>query len=486
MDDLKNINWNPAQSMFLSNAADPGIRIAALSAPRGWGKTSLLGELIRRVMTPSHKMHAKGSENLLIAASLKNARPAFLMARAALGDDEYRYQDSAIDCGILHRKSRTRLSLRACNPKTLTGIVGTRFVFLDECGSWELRPGELIWDLLTSAQGKAGSPLKLILSSTLAPYACRSGHWFHDFMTAKPADGIARQLIQGRPEIFTFKEARRVNPLIDKAILKAEFKEAKKDTRKHAAFSSYRLNRPVKDEQSQLFTPQEWQSVKNRKVGDRRGTPSIGVDLGGSRSWSAACAIYPSGLMECFALTGDKPSIEARETRDRVPKGTYTRLVESGSLILEPERTAPTVRFFLSLVKERWPTTRELVCDFFKLQELRDIADQVWPSLSIVTRRARWSDSSYDISAARELALDGNLSIAKADVELLTESLASGMVETDSSGNSRLIKYDFMTSRDDPVAAMVLACGAFKRRLNKPKPVQPFSFLYLPSAAGAV
>ncbi len=67
-----------------------------------------------------------------------------------------------------------------------------------------------------------------------------------------------------------------------------------------------------------------------RIVPERKGRPVVGVDLGGGRAWSAAVAVYPNGRTEALACAPGIPDIRTQEKRDRVPKGTYSRLVDDG------------------------------------------------------------------------------------------------------------------------------------------------------------
>ena len=109
-------------------------------------------------------------------------------------------------------------------------------------------------------------------------------------------------------------------------------------------FCSYRLNLPSGDEATTLITVADWARVCDRDVPDRSGRPTVGVDLGSGRSWSAAVAIWRSGRCEAVAIAPGLPSIEAQEKRDRVPAGTYARLVHSGRLTVASGVRVPSVR----------------------------------------------------------------------------------------------------------------------------------------------
>jgi len=51
------MNLLPFQRRFLKAATGPGSRIAALSGPRGLGKTTPVAHLARRSLTPGDPLH---------------------------------------------------------------------------------------------------------------------------------------------------------------------------------------------------------------------------------------------------------------------------------------------------------------------------------------------------------------------------------------------------------------------------------------------
>ena len=170
-------------------------------------------------------------------------------------------------------------------------------------------------------------------------------------------------------------------------------------------------------------------------------------------------AIWPNGRAEAWAVTGGIPSLEDQEKRDRVPKGTYQALHRSGRLHVAEGLRVPEPRQLIDLTRSIRPEV--IVCDFFRLNELRDTR----PPAPVVTRRMRWSEASEDIRAARKIALDGPLSVDPASSELIEASLAVTTVKSDDQGSMRLWKADGTrnTARDDVAAAFVLAAGLWIR-----------------------
>ena len=137
----------------------------------------------------------------------------------------------------------------------------------------------------------------------------------------------------------SWPEIKRCNPLMatfaeSRSVLLDERDEARRDPRLKARFCSYRLNVPSQDESTTLLTVEDWQNVLKRAVPDAVGRPIVGIDLGQGRAWSAACGVWRSGRVEVLAVAPGLPSLADQEKRDRVPAGTYQRLVDSGALHL--------------------------------------------------------------------------------------------------------------------------------------------------------
>ena len=256
-------------------------------------------------------------EIALAAASIEQGRIVFRFIRAALGEVEYRYLDSSTRCGIT-AKNGSRLRVIGSNGRTAMGLVNTPLAVCDEPGSWEVNGGQLMADAIATAMGKPGSPLRAIFIGTLAP--SMSG-WWHDMIEAGSGPGRHVTLLQGRAERWNdFREVLRVNPLARvspefRHQLKLELAEARRDSRLKSRFFSYRLNLPTRDAAEVLLTVEDWRRVLAREVGETKGRPVVGIDLGGGRAWSAAVAVWPSGRCEAVALAPGVPGLAEQETR---------------------------------------------------------------------------------------------------------------------------------------------------------------------------
>ena len=403
------------------------------------------------------------------AASIEQARLVYGFVRAALEPSgEYSFIDSVTRLGITHKPSHTKLRIISSNGKTAMGLVNVPLAVADEPGSWEVNGGALMWDALTGAQGKPGSPLKIIIIGTLAPLATGAGHFWWDLIHDGSRGSTYVMEFHGALETWDkWHTIRKANPLTAiskefRAKLLEERDNARQDSRLKARFLSYRLNLPTRDESDVLLTTDDWRQVERREVPERNGKPIVGVDLGGGRAWSAATAIYPNGRTEALAVAPGIPSLEEQEKRDRVPRGTYGKLYDLGMLdVAEGLRVQPPALVWES-IREKWGTPKMIICDRFRLPELQDC---IKAAARIEPRVTRWSEQSFDIRALRQMAKDGPLSVDPDSRMLIATSLSRAMVVNDDSGNVRQKKHGTNNiSRDDVSAALILAAGAVARK----------------------
>ena len=470
----------PFQRDFLRAALAPGVDTAALSLPRGNGKTWLAGHILARCLTPGDKLHVAGAEYLLCAASIEQARLCFRFIRETLEPlGGYRFLDASNRIGATHTATNTRLRVLSSNGKTAMGIVGCPLLVADEPGSWETVGGTLMFDAISTAMGKPGSSLRAIFIGTLAP---ATAGWWHDLIADGSHHSISVQSLRGDPEKWDqWPEIRRVNPL---TAISASFRRklleerdaARLDTRLRARFLSYRLNCPSGDESVMLLTVGDWERLAGRSVPARAGRPLVGVDLGGGRSWSAAVAVWRTGRVEALAVAPGLPNLEEQERRDRQPLGTYQRLADCGRLrIAEGLRVQPPGALWSAICRE-WGQPVKVICDRFRLAELEDAAGPA--AGTIEPRVTRWSEASADIRALRKLAADGPFAIDEGSRLLLAASLSQAMVKGDDSGSVRLTKRGTNgEARDDVAAALTLVAGAFDRAETAPPPRRARTYL---------
>ena len=462
------------QQRFWDAAFDPYLDTVCASWPRGQGKTTLMGELITEIMKPESPHFAKGLEPVLVSSSIGQARQAFRMARANLEplDVGHTFVDSGQRIGINHKKSHTELRILGSGGKTAFGLVNAGWCFVDEPGAMELAAGEMLWDAITTGQGKEGSPLRVVAVGTLGPMATGPGHWWYDLIHTGSTGSTHIEFLQGDTEKWSdLRAVYRANPLARiskdmRAKLRTERDEAYSDSRLRARFFTFRLNVPSEDTARVLLAVTDWQKLLQREPGKRDGSPIVALDVGSGRAWSAAVAMYPSGFTDCFALAPGLPDLREQEKRDRVPGGTYQRLYDKGLLEVDTGRNVQRVEPLIDGAVARWGRPSMVIADRFKVKE---VADHLPGNIRLEPRVTQWSEATYDVRSLRAGVADGPYTFDANSRDLMAASLAVSIVENDKAGNTRLVKRGVNNqSRDDIAAAWLLASGEWKRRQGQP------------------
>ena len=313
------------QKKFLRGLLRPEINTGVLSCPRGQGKSTLAAFLCARLLDPKDPLFANGQEIYMVANSLSQAvRTSFGILRRMLPRAGYRIAESSQMAQILHLPSRTRLSVLPASGKSNAGIVGASFVIADEPASWHPQSGTLLHESLQGALGKPESKLKICYIGTKSIGGCAPldpGNWWPTMLREGSRGSRYVQVHEGSLEGWDkWATIQKCNPLMarfpeSRKVLLEERDAARKDGRLRAAFLSDRLNIPSADASVVLLTVEDWKGVLRRKIAPREGAPVVGIDLGGSRAWSAATASYWNGRTEAVAVAPGIPSIRDQEIR---------------------------------------------------------------------------------------------------------------------------------------------------------------------------
>ena len=463
----------PFQRSWIRASFADGIDVGVLSAPRGSGKTMLLGRLAALAVTPGSPIYHAGDEVVCVAGTIEQGKLLARAATDALPDDYLRWT------GLLggghrvvgvHRESGSTIRVISGSGKAAMGLgARNRLLLGDEPGSWERRDGALMFEALSGALGKlAGS--RLLMIGTKSP--AHPGDWWPLLLEdgSGPGSHVAiLEAAEGEPW-DDYQTLARVNPVLRvstsmrRTVLR-ERDEARLRSWRQSAFEAWRLNRLRQPEREMLLDVSDWKRVTARPCPPREGQPVVGLDLGSSRSWTGCVALWESGRVEAFAVTAGLPSLSDRERKDGAPRGTYEALHTAGSLILDEGLRVTTPGAAIAEIDRRGWNPKIIVCDFFKLADLRDAT-----KLPLRPRRQRWSEASFDIGALRQLALDGDLSVDPEAVHVLSVSLGATGVERDTSANMRLSRDSSgHRRRDDLAAGLVLAAGEHLRRSRRPE-----------------
>ena len=459
------------QKRFLRGAFAPRVRDAALSCPRGAGKSSLLGHVAASFLSPDGPLHVPGRESVVMAASMAQARFVLQACRERLGlearpastrfrkGQEWSVQDSVALQQIEHLPSGARLRVLGGEGKRTMGLRNTVLAIVDEPGSHDARASEMQRDALMSSR-KGDSPLRVLTIGTLAPGDV--GSWWRKLWNEDTLPSEFRMLMQGeRAKWEDWKHVISVNPLARQCpelrlALRDELAKAQRSPDARARFLSLRLNLPSSEARATLVTADQLTELAARPCPEREGVPILGVDLGASLSWAAAVAVYPNGRIECFARMPGTPGIEEAEARDGVPRGTYQRFADAGVLETDEGRNVVDVGSFVDAAMRRFQPFL-VVGDEYKAPALKDaLAD--W-RVGVITRKMRYASATEDINASRQFLLDGRAAIAPECRGIVAFSIAEAVIASDQSGNMLLEKRRHSRSRDDIAQALALAAG---------------------------
>ena len=442
--------------------------IAALSVPRGNGKSWLCGGLVARSLTPGDALFEPGVENILVSSSTNQARIVLEFSRAVLGEAEgYRWRND----GVTHLASRARVRIVSSDARRALGLgANVRLIVADEPGAWSPVQGRRLWDAMVTSLGKRRT--QIIVVGTLAP-APRIGpaSWWPQFVAEGSGDGRHVALLQADEAKWKdFDEVLRCNPVSSinphlRRVLEREHKAALASERAAQTFRHFRLNLPGDPVESQpLITAAEWERVCARPVPACEGKPIIGVDLGGTRSWSAAAAVFPTGRIEAWAIAPGRPSLADQEREDQVADGTYASLIRSGGLAVDAGRAVPGVERLLSRV---WPwSPAAIVCDSYRVAETHKA---VQGRARVIERARSHGEATSNVQSLRSLLLDTKAGASVPSRDLLAAAWAQTNLVISNDGLTKVTKLDNRRSRDDAAAALLLAAGEQARR---PAPVQ--------------
>lgn len=454
------------QEEFLCAALAPGVRQAGLSVARGNGKTTMVAALAAAcIVGPLRQPRA---EVPVVAASYNQARLAFEHVRAFVREmlvpaADWRMTDSLHYSLIEHKRSGARLRVISSSPKKAHGLAPS-LIIADEPAQWERGDGERMYSALVTSMGKIAGARLIALGTRPA----RGDHWFSRLLDT-PAPGMVARTYSAAPdaELDSEEAWRQANPSLAAmpelhAALRTEAEQAAKNPALVPAFRALRLNQGVDDSGAKqpLVDVDVWRQLQHGGA-QPVGRMVLGVDLGGSQALSAAVAYWPlSGRLECLARIGAEPSLSARGARDGVGP-LYEQAAAAGDLACDPGRV-PDVGRLLEAAVARFGVPAVIVCDRWRLAELRDAVDgRVHPPTEgIVVRGQGFKDGAEDVRRFQDAVARGLVAPSRR-FPLLEAGIADATVVYDAAGNGKLAKSGEggrrHCARDDVAAAAILA-----------------------------
>lgn len=355
--------------------------------------------------------------------------------------------------------------------KSILGGAPT-LAILDERAAWEKEKGDTLENAILSGLGKRDGRA-LIISTSAPDDANTFSRWLDDPPPGTyvqehrppyglPADDLESLLIAnpgaaegiGASATWLVAQARR-------AI-----------ARGGSALSSFRnLNRNERvsaEDRSVLVTVDEWLSaeVAPDDLPRRSGPCILGVDLGGSRSMSAAAFYWPeTGRLESVGTFPAIPSLQDRGESDGV-SGRYVEMQNRGELSVLGTNTVPPGAWLAALAA--LADGEDISCivgDRFRHAEFVEAMSGAGLRTPFVWRGFGWKDGSEDVERFRRALFDGDVKTAPS--LLLRSAFADAITLVDPAGNHKLAKARSL-GRIDAAAAVVLAVAEGARRKAAP------------------
>ena len=466
------------QKRFVRGAMAPDVMVGVLSIGRGNAKTALsAGIALGSVMGV---WDAQPKREIIIAARNRDqAKTAFgFVVGFIQGLPEGEQELFTIRHGYKLEAEYSAnggglIRVIPADGKSILGGAPT-LALMDERAAWEKDKGDNLENAILSGLGKRGGRA-LIISTSAPDDANTFSRWLdepppgcfvqeHRPPPGLPADDLDSLLI--------------ANPGAAEGIgatpewLVAQARRA--IARGGSALSSFRnLNRNERvssEDRSVLLTVDEWLSteVAPDQLPERRGPCILGVDLGGSRSMSAAAFYWPdTGRLEALGTFPSFPGLADRGASDGV-SDRYCQMQERGELSTMGENTVPPGPWLAEIVRMLDGITPDCVVgDRFRHAEFAEAMQGAGLArVPFVWRGFGWQDGSEDIERFRRALFDGEVSVSPS--LLLRSAFSDAITLVDPAGNHKLAKGRSL-GRIDAAAATVLAVAQGARMKAAPQ-----------------
>ncbi|MBR26157.1 MAG: terminase [Rhodobacteraceae bacterium] len=466
------------QKEFVRGAFAADTAVALLSIGRGNAKTALsaglaLGHLVGEI-APQPKR-----EIIFAARNRDQAKTAFGFLVGfieGLPEDEQEQFTIRRGSRLEVETDQAGGGLARVIPADGRSILGgaPTLAILDERAAWERDKGDNLENAILSGLGKRDG--RALIISTSAPDDTNTfSRWMDEpppgsyVQEHRPAPGLppddlesllianpgAREGIGATPDWLVAQARRAI-------------------ARGGSALSSFRnLNRNERvasDDRSVLITIDEWLAaeVSPDALPRREGPVVLGVDLGGSRSMSAAAFYWPvTGRLECVGAFPSTPGLADRGASDGV-SGRYVEMADRGELITMGDTTVPVDRFLASVVARLdGQAPAAIVGDRFRHAEfIEALRGAGLDRVPCVWRGMGWRDGSEDVERFRRALFEGRVRCVPS--LLLRSAFADAITLVDPAGNHKLARGR-STGRIDAAAASVVAVAQGVRMQGQPE-----------------
>ena len=470
---FKMLSW---ESRFIRGAF--GVQgDAALSVPRGNGKTALVAAIACCHLPPGPLARRRG-EVVIVASSFSQGKIVFEDVSAMIDTSDrrtWRTQDSVNTATIEHRETGSRVRVIASDPRRAHGL-RPLLALLDEPAQWDPSKSDKMLSALETSLGKVPGSRMIALGTRPAdPF-----HWFSQMLeTADYAqchaalvdrDPLANSTICGANPSWGHL------PSLRERVLR-ERDKARQSTRRLASFKALRLNLGIADtEVSPLVDVNVWRELEGEA--EQRGPCFWGVDLGGSAAQSAIAGYWPlTGRLVGIAAFPSEPSLSVRGAADGV--GDLWSQCGAEGFLHTVGGHSVDVGGLVRLARRMFGRPTAIAGDRWKDGELIDGLKAGGVFAPLVFRGMGYKDGSVDVRAFEKAVLDRRVIPVKS--LLMRSAMSEARTVSDPAGNVKLSKGSEggrrQRARDDVAAASVLAVAVGTRAPASVHPVGPASGL---------
>ena len=460
------------QLKFLRAAWRPGVIESGLSVGRKNGKTGLLSVvLLAHLIGPLRRRDWRAlvvSASKQLTAELADAIEATMEFSGYPGYAETRKKSSSCDSMIGPERSK----IEFFTTSSRTGHSSSAdVVVVDEAGLIGERHRGLWEAVLSSIAARKNG--RLIAIGTR-----QHGPMFEELLSDPKKYCVSR--LYSAPigsKIDDPQAWRSANPGLGKikslTYMKAAAMRSMNRRRSQQEFRAMELNIRAGSSKEPLLSIEEWLrvAVENPKdLPPKAGGVVIGLDLGGSRSMSAAFFGWPaSGRTESIGCFPTEPSLLERGRLDGC--GSSYQLMQQRGELCQFGKNLTDVSAFLEEIRTRLEGQEvlALLTDRYRKAEMLEYGQKVklrWPVVWRGQGAGRKADGSFDV---RSLAyLVENSAIRHQRSLLVEQALAGSELRRDESGNPALARSD-QNSRIDILSAMVMVAGHLRRLRTAPE-----------------
>lgn len=477
----KTLKLAPFQRDFIAGALDPEIQYGMATFARGQGKSALTaGIALGSVMGV---WDSQPSREILIAARTREqARIVWTFVRdfiECLPEDEQAQfivrQNPRLEIEYTGNNGGIIKAI-AADAKNALGSAPT-LVVCDEIGHWTEPKGSELYSSLESGIGKRQGKMLLISTS-----ASSDQHLFSQLLDDPPSRSF---VIEHRPEpglpLDDVESLRLANPGAEYGVgapldwlIEQGQRAAKRGGNAAANFRLYNRNERVASEQREmLLQVDDWLAceVAEEELPPREGPCVIGIDIGGSSSFSGVAYYWPAThRLECLATCPGNPSLEDRGTNDRVGS-RYVEMNQRGELSTMGDLTVPIAPWLEKVMAHvEGCNVVALTMDRYKQAELQEAVNKAGIRAPLVWRGQGFRDGSEDAGRLQRAVWDGK--VKHVPSLLMRSAFGAAVVIRDDANNLKVTKSKSL-DRIDAASAAILAVAEGARRMAAPEARAP-------------